>query len=655
MDKKYQVFVSSTFRDLKDERAAVMEGILQLGHIPAGMELFLASDMGAWDYIRKVIDASDYYVLVIGGKYGSVDSNGISFTEKEYEYARSIGIPTIALLHENPGALQRDKTDVDSAWQKLMAFREKVESRHVRVVWDSPSKLKSELVLSLNQQMNQRPGKGWIRDVTTSLSATTAVVPVDDKEEPEEQVQSEGESILETHPPLSTWSKREYENALFRGVIKDDLRYVDELTAAYFTTLSGDVEVEQLEWKATRQYWMLLADSKGSLAKLKQYAEAAPSSALIQYRLATVLNFHDEQRSAAPHYAAAVRLATDPAEKVKYCVDSAKCFFHLNDREKAESFLAQTRKLSNTNEDVFTSVLNGERIYSTLSNDAHAFLGTTEKLLELDPTNASLRFELAHKYSELGKDALSIMHYSRIQSNDRTSAAWNNLGVSLGRVNLPYLAVNALKTAKDAGETLANSNLALRLADAGFLDQAAALCNEAQLKPEYSDNILSTAKRIKEIPSEEQKEKDKIVEKAKPISDFYKDYGSAIATPTPTLVDGVWFSPDCELTLTCELGKFTARGEYQISPNRLSALTSVEASKLTYVLVIEGEIRGSVAVGRVTRTGKGSLYTPSTLLGIAMSNDTSLFILAEDGCSIKVAENIGHADFKTFVISAKSK
>ena len=40
--KKLQVFVSSTYTDLQDERQAAVEGILGSNNIPAGMELFKA-------------------------------------------------------------------------------------------------------------------------------------------------------------------------------------------------------------------------------------------------------------------------------------------------------------------------------------------------------------------------------------------------------------------------------------------------------------------------------------------------------------------------------------------------------------------------------------------------------------------------------------
>src|SRR3954468_7702491 len=97
MERRYQVFVSSTFLDLKEERAAVVSALLQLDAIPAGMELFPAADDDAWTLIERVIAASDYYLLVIGGKYGSIDPHTeLSFTEREYDFAVAAGKPVMA-------------------------------------------------------------------------------------------------------------------------------------------------------------------------------------------------------------------------------------------------------------------------------------------------------------------------------------------------------------------------------------------------------------------------------------------------------------------------------------------------------------------------------------------------------------------------------
>ncbi len=132
--------------------------------MPAGMELFAAGDDSAWELIKDVIDDSDYYVLIIGGRYGSLDEGGIGFTEKEYLYACETKKPVIPLLHVNPDNLPRDRTEPSpSSWEKLQAFRAKVEKKHTCVYWSTPDELKARVVTSLMSTMKRHPAIGWVR------------------------------------------------------------------------------------------------------------------------------------------------------------------------------------------------------------------------------------------------------------------------------------------------------------------------------------------------------------------------------------------------------------------------------------------------------------------------------------------------------------
>ena len=115
MDKRYQVFVSSTFTDLVAERKSVVQALLSLDHFPAGMELFPASDDDQWALIKGVIDDSDYYIIIIAARYGSVSEEGVSYTEKEFDYAVSIGKPVLAFLHEHPEEIPAKNTDQNDA------------------------------------------------------------------------------------------------------------------------------------------------------------------------------------------------------------------------------------------------------------------------------------------------------------------------------------------------------------------------------------------------------------------------------------------------------------------------------------------------------------------------------------------------------------
>lgn len=162
-DKRYQVFVSSTFRDLEDERQEVMHALLELDCMPAGMELFPAANETQWNLIKRVIDDCDYYVLIIGGRYGSVGPDGLSYTEMEYRYALAKGRPVVAFLHRNPGQIVADKTEQNAEGkEKLSAFRALVEKRLCKY-WESPAELGSVVSRSLIQLIKAEPGIGWVR------------------------------------------------------------------------------------------------------------------------------------------------------------------------------------------------------------------------------------------------------------------------------------------------------------------------------------------------------------------------------------------------------------------------------------------------------------------------------------------------------------
>src|ERR1700722_3998874 len=113
MEKRYQVFVSSTYADLKDERERVYQTLMEMDCIPAGMELFPAFDEQQWKFIQRVIDDCDYYLLIIGGRYGSLDADGGGYTEKEFDYAVSRGLKVVALIHNEPENIPLGKSEID--------------------------------------------------------------------------------------------------------------------------------------------------------------------------------------------------------------------------------------------------------------------------------------------------------------------------------------------------------------------------------------------------------------------------------------------------------------------------------------------------------------------------------------------------------------
>lgn len=163
MDKRYQVFVSSTYEDLREERQEVMQALLELDCIPSGMELFPAANEDQWTLIRGVIDDCDYYVVVIGGRYGSVGRTGVSYTQMEYEYAVSQNKPIIAFLHKGPGSLPANKCEkTQEGREKLERFRALAQEKMCRF-WTSPADLGSVVSRSLVKLIKTHPSVGWVR------------------------------------------------------------------------------------------------------------------------------------------------------------------------------------------------------------------------------------------------------------------------------------------------------------------------------------------------------------------------------------------------------------------------------------------------------------------------------------------------------------
>ena len=58
-DKRYQVFISATYSDLREERAVVMQTLPGLGCLPTTLEQHNQS-LGTMVAIRRQIDESDY-------------------------------------------------------------------------------------------------------------------------------------------------------------------------------------------------------------------------------------------------------------------------------------------------------------------------------------------------------------------------------------------------------------------------------------------------------------------------------------------------------------------------------------------------------------------------------------------------------------------
>jgi hypothetical protein len=165
--RKYQIFVSSTYLDLVEERQAAVEEILKAGHIPAGMELFAAGDESQMETIRRWIETSDIYMLILGGRYGSTEANtGLSYIELEYDYAASLNKPIFAVIMK-PAAIDNKVRENGMAaierehHQQYEEFKKKVLSKTCSFFEDQ-----KDIRLSIHESIPDIQGRhelvGWV-------------------------------------------------------------------------------------------------------------------------------------------------------------------------------------------------------------------------------------------------------------------------------------------------------------------------------------------------------------------------------------------------------------------------------------------------------------------------------------------------------------
>ena len=176
MKKKYQVFVSSTYNDLIEERREVMQALLELDCIPTGMELFQASDIDQWNWIKQVIDDCDYFIVILAGRYGSIHPDyEISYTEMEYKYALECKKPVIGFVYNDISLLPLNKSETDpQKIQKLNSFRAFVCKKLIKY-WSNAYELSSVVSRSMVHLIETTPTIGWIRaDILQTSSPTKA-------------------------------------------------------------------------------------------------------------------------------------------------------------------------------------------------------------------------------------------------------------------------------------------------------------------------------------------------------------------------------------------------------------------------------------------------------------------------------------------------
>ncbi len=135
-----------------------------MGDFPVQMESFPATDETQMDFITPLIEQSDYYVLIIGGRYGTIDDDDLSFTHKEFRHAVDKGVPVLVMIHSKPENIASGKSEsTEIGRKKLKEFITEAEHKRIRKGWETIGDLKLAVREALDHAKRAKPRTGWVR------------------------------------------------------------------------------------------------------------------------------------------------------------------------------------------------------------------------------------------------------------------------------------------------------------------------------------------------------------------------------------------------------------------------------------------------------------------------------------------------------------
>ena len=273
-----------------------MQALLELECMPAGMELFPATNDTQWEWIKKVIDESDYYIVIVAGRYGSISrDSGLSFTEMEYRYAIERNKPVIGFFIEDPTSLSVKHVDQQlGKVKKLEAFRELVKTRLCKA-YSSPADLGAKVSRSITQLKKQHPTPGWVRaDILKSLASSDEVLALKrENEDLQQRLVAYGLEEPKAKETLASGSEKCRIDFIFvREALSEETGRFKKVTEEWSSTMvSWDEMFSRIGpslLKVTNQYWRpneILA-SLCAVHMTKNLEKKYPTERFKQYQVA---------------------------------------------------------------------------------------------------------------------------------------------------------------------------------------------------------------------------------------------------------------------------------------------------------------------------------------------------------------------------------
>lgn len=271
-----RVFVSSTFDDLREYRAAAIRSLRQLGHEVVAMEEFTAASAPPVQVVLEKVEQADAYLGLFAWRYGYVPRDDGAFpegtrlpegavakktsiTHLEYLRARELDLPILAFLLEEAAPWPPDKVDAfkgeTSRRPKLTGasireLRKELQSERIVAFFSSPAEVEARVATAVT---NLGMSRGVWRNLVHLTNPLSQARPVPDSDVFSE-IRTEIAAASESGRRMSTidiatpwWSTRLY----YLGVLAREFTNIERIVVvkgeAFVGVLSVATVIDRME------------------------------------------------------------------------------------------------------------------------------------------------------------------------------------------------------------------------------------------------------------------------------------------------------------------------------------------------------------------------------------------------------------------------
>jgi hypothetical protein len=157
-----KVYISSTYQDLVEYRAAVDRTLRRMGHDVIGMEQYVAEGSKPVDRCKADVRTADVYVIIVAWRFGYVPGRTASppdprsITEIELQEAKESGRSVLAFLLDPEAPWPPNRVDAMSGQPggggDVLRLRALLGTEHLAGIFRTPDDLASQVAAAVSAQ-----------------------------------------------------------------------------------------------------------------------------------------------------------------------------------------------------------------------------------------------------------------------------------------------------------------------------------------------------------------------------------------------------------------------------------------------------------------------------------------------------------------------